>query len=113
MSGIVTSSQELQNGNHHLKLLNGGPTFQDNSNTTMDSEGIGDKSVNSNGSGPTSNGSNVTRNGPVPPNIANDEAKSIQNARSTDLIFLKSVVASNTLERPKQVCCFYFIPELQ
>ena len=32
-----------------------------------------------------------------------EEEKSVQGARSTDLIFLKSVVQSNTLERPKKV----------
>ena len=32
-----------------------------------------------------------------------EEEKSVQCARSTDLIFLKSVVQSNTLERPKKV----------
>ena len=37
----------------------------------------------------------------------NEELKSVQNARSTDLLFLKSVVASNTLERQKKGW-FYF-----
>ena len=37
----------------------------------------------------------------------NEEPKSVQNARSTDLLLLKSVVASNTLERQKKGW-FYF-----
>ena len=32
-----------------------------------------------------------------------DETKSVHGTRSTDLIFLKSVVLTNTLERPKKV----------
>ena len=65
--------------------------------------------MNSNGSGHIANGSNVTRNRPESPQLETDridEAKNVQIARSTDLIFLKSVVASNTLERTKKVCCF-------
>ena len=66
--------------------------------------------MNSNGSGHIANGSNVTRNRPESPQLETDridEAKNVQIARSTDLIFLKSVVASNTLERTKKVCCFF------
>ena len=39
----------------------------------------------------------------------NEEPKSVQNARSTDLLFLKSVVASNTLERQKKVGFIFYI----
>ena len=113
MSGIIENQPQeflATNGNHQLKMVpvNGGPIFQDN-NTNMDSEGIGNKNVNSNGSGHIANGSNVTRNRPESPQLETDridEAKNVQIARSTDLIFLKSVVASNTLERTKKVCCF-------
>ena len=113
MSGIIENQpQEFlpTNGNHQLKMVpvNGGPIFQDN-NTNMDSEVIGNKNVNSNGSGLIANGSNVTRNRPQSTQLEidrTDEAKSVQIARSTDLIFLKSVLASNTLERTKKVCCF-------
>ena len=35
--------------------------------------------------------------------------KGVPGARSTDLIFLKSVVLTNTLERPKKVCVFNFL----
>ena len=54
-------------------------------------------------------------NGPIKPNIAHEiidtdqaphsqeEEKNLQGARSTDLIFLNSVVQTNTLERPKKV----------
>ena len=113
MSGIIENQPQeflATNGNHQLKMVpvNGGPIFQDN-NTNMDSEVIGNKNVNSNGSGHIANGSNVTRNRPDSPQLENDrsdEDKTVQTARSTDLIFLKSVVASNTLERTKKVCCF-------
>ena len=33
------------------------------------------------------------------------DTEEVPAARSTDLIFLKSVVLTNTLERPKKVCC--------
>ena len=113
MSGIIENQPQeflATNGNHQLKMVpvNGGPIFQDN-NTNMDSEVIGNKNVNSNGSGLIANGSNVTRNRPQSTQLEidrTDEAKSVQIARSTDLIFLKSVLASNTLERTKKVCCF-------
>ena len=113
MSGIIENQPQeflATNGNHQLKMVpvNGGPIFQDN-NTNMDSEGFGNKNVNSNGSGLIANGSNVTRNRPQSTQLEidrTDEAKSVQIARSTDLIFLKSVLASNTLERTKKVCCF-------
>ena len=113
MSGIIENQPQeflATNGNHQLKMVpvNGGPIFQDN-NTSVDSEVIGNKNVNSNGSGHIANGSNVTRNRPESPQLETDridEAKNVQIARSTDLIFLKSVVASNTLERTKKVCCF-------
>ena len=38
-----------------------------------------------------------------------EEEKGVPGARSTDLIFLKSVVLTNTLERPKKVCVFNFL----
>ena len=115
MSGIIENQPQeflATNGNHQLKMVpvNGGPIFQDN-NTNMDSEVIGNKNVNSNGSGHIANGSNVTRNRPDSPQLENDrsdEDKTVQTARSTDLIFLKSVVASNTLERTKKVCCSFY-----
>ena len=116
MSGIIENQPQeflATNGNHQLKMVpvNGGPIFQDN-NTNVDSEVIGNKNVNSNGSGHIANGSNVTRNKPESPKLEIDridEAKSAQIARSTDIIFLKSVVASNTLERTKKVCCFFYL----
>ena len=115
MSGIIENQPQeflATNGNHQLKMVpvNGGPIFQDN-NTSVDSEVIGNKNVNSNGSGHIANGSNVTRNRPESPQLEvdrSDEAKAVQTARSTDLIFLKSVVASNTLERTKKVCCSFY-----
>ena len=67
----------------------------------------------SNGSSVKKNGSSVMANGPVVAEVevqeshGEDEAdtEEVPAARSTDLIFLKSVVLTNTLERPKKVCC--------
>ena len=44
-----------------------------------------------------------------------EDEKGVAGARSTDLIFLKSVVLTNTLERPKKVCVsnFLLIPLIQ
>ena len=65
------------------------------------------------------NGSNIISNGPTHTDTIDinedhdkvsedgDEGKSIHGARSTDLIFLKSVVLTNTLERPKKVKLFF------
>ena len=38
-----------------------------------------------------------------------EDEKGVPGARSTDLIFLKSVVLTNTLERPKKVCVSNFL----
>ena len=67
----------------------------------------------SNGSSVKKNGSSVMANGPVVAEVEVQEShgeeeadtEEVTAARSTDLIFLKSVVLTNTLERPKKVCC--------
>ena len=67
----------------------------------------------SNGSSVKKNGSSVMSNGPVVAEVEVQESRGeeeadteeVPAARSTDLIFLKSVVLTNTLERPKKVCC--------
>ena len=40
---------------------------------------------------------------PAEEHDGDEETKSLHGTRSTDLIFLKSVVLTNTLERPKKV----------
>ena len=75
-----------------------------------------------NGSNGKEKGSSFVANGPIKRHVAQpqdtvsqvnesdlestekiEEGKNLQGARSTDLIFLKSVVQTNTLERPKKV----------
>lgn len=110
MSGSLEKplAQEIlitKNGKHPVKMVpnNGGPIFQEDDSIQRV---IGKQSFKSNCEGPTANGSNVTKNGAVTTNVQideNEDPKSVHNARSTDLLFLKSVVASNTLERQKKV----------
>ena len=74
---------------------------------------LGYKVNGSNGSSVKKNGSSVMANGPVVAEVEVQEShgeeeadtEEVPAARSTDLIFLKSVVLTNTLERPKKVCC--------
>lgn len=117
MSGSMETAHDLQflttnqNGNHQLKTvpINGGLKSKED-NIKNESETIRKKSLNSICEGLLAYGSNVTKNGPMTANVQideNEEPKSVQNARSTDLLFLKSVVASNTLERQKKGW-FYF-----
>ena len=83
--------------------------------------------LKANGSSFKKNGSNITANGPITSGSENDELqeihenepdgadeKGVPDARSTDLIFLKSVVLTNTLERPKKVCVsnFLLLPQI-
>ena len=81
--------------------------------------------LKANGSSFKKNGSNITANGPITSEIYElqeihedepDRAdeNGVPGARSTDLIFLKSVVLTNTLERPKKVCVsnFLLLPQI-
>ena len=119
MSGSMETAHDLQflttnqNGNHQLKTvpINGGLKSKED-NIKNESETIRKKSLNSICEGLLAYGSNVTKNGPMTANVQideNEEPKSVQNARSTDLLLLKSVVASNTLERQKKVGFIFYI----
>ena len=119
MSGSVEPplAQEILMRSHgkdpgEMVPSNGGPIFLDDDSIQRESQVIGKQSLKSNCEGPIANGSNVTRNGAVTTNVqidGNEEPKNVHNARSTDLLFLKSVVASNTLERQKKVGFLTFL----
>jgi len=116
---ILPQSHHNHNGKPHIKPVNGGPILSTSSLETVEpangtrANGSGG-GVKANGSNAKKNGSNIISNGPTHTDTIDinetsdkvsedgDDGKSVHGARSTDLIFLKSVVLTNTLERPKK-----------
>lgn len=108
-SGLVDLNGKSHHG--HLVPVNGGALLSppNGANNTA-ANGAG---LKANGSSVKKNGANVAANGPITSEIHeleeiqedttdHEDEKGVPGARSTDLIFLKSVVLTNTLERPKK-----------
>ena len=85
------------------ECVKGAQNGRSNSTKSVGANGgaIGAKSLVAHGN----NGSNLGANGPVPPQALSEQAdpKGVNSARSTDLIFIKSVVTTNTKAQPKKV----------